>query len=185
MKYLLLVLTICCPLLVQAQSVIPYNGYLEANGQQSAGNVQMRFALYSDDAAANELWRSWTDANTWHTVPLSKGRFSVNLGGTGQAPLVDDTVFAGNSHYLRILIKAGEEHSLPLQKLQSVPKAVLAERATSFKVTQDLTVAGKTTLGANPQDKPGIDYNEELVVTRRDGAGRDPEIIPNRVPDAS
>ena len=174
----LALITMCLPMVSSAQnavpSVIPYTGYLEANGREGAGSIQMRFALFSDADGNNELWRSWSDDATWHEVDLSAGRFNVNLGGVGQDNLDEDRVFNSDTHYLQIYIRAGTPptpHTLPLQALKSVPKAVLAQRATNFTVTQtptteDLTV--RNTVQGNLTLAP----ESHLVVNNRGGRRR-------------
>jgi hypothetical protein len=89
------------------------------------------------------------------TVPVnvSNGRFSVNLGGDGTQEL-PDTVFTTGGLSLVIWINNGTNedpnwHRLPPQKLQTVPHAVTAKRATSFVVTQDLLVEGNATVRGN------------------------------------
>lgn len=174
-------------------SVIPYSGQLFSHGKPVSQDepVPMAFALYSGDlsplpaspAAAPEqagtLTRRWTSwpveadqepeaASTVGQaqtvgVAVRKGRFLVHLGGGQQRPL-QDSVFDHESLYVVAWVWNGSGiFRLPPQRLNAVPHAVTAKRATHFEVTGTLTA---DTLVARELTADTVTVNNDLRVTR-------------------
>ena len=153
-------------------SVIPYQGTLFSQGKPVSQDaaVQMAFALYSGDpnllpasatSAAPKVevsltrhWTSWTVAEGGNAevigqtfgVNVRNGRFLVHLGAEDHQRALNDSVFDTRPLYVVAwVVNSTGTFRLPPQKLDKVPHAVTAERATSFTVTQNLTVGERLT----------------------------------------
>lgn len=83
-----------------APQTIPYEGYLEADGQPVSNDVTMNFALFPCDAPvdcepvwlADGVWAAGFPEGAGLTVTVQAGRFVVNLGGQGTASLPPDVL---------------------------------------------------------------------------------------------
>ena len=104
----------------QAPTTMNYQGRLLLKADQQAvdGNVVIVFSIWTgqDDMAATELW-----SETWDTVPVSNGIFSVMLGSNG-TPLDPVAFYENSSVYLQLQI--GSETLSPRQQLGSVAFAM-------------------------------------------------------------
>ena len=69
--------------------LVPYTGQLEKDGRASGGPNNLRFAFYEQsEGDERSIWTQKHDA-----VPVSNGRFSVNLGPIPDHVWVRETLF--------------------------------------------------------------------------------------------
>ena len=141
--------TLVVALVVRAAGVtvparIGYNGTLLAGTTPASdGNYILTFSLFPVGTAGTALW---TETQT--SVPVSGGRFSVELGSVTAIPA---TVWAAADLWLEI--KVGAETLAPRQHVTSVPYAIQATppvppvltcRTVSATSSTDPTVATAT-----------------------------------------
>ncbi|RJQ40655.1 MAG: hypothetical protein C4555_01245 [Dehalococcoidia bacterium] len=106
--------------------LINYQGVLtDAVGVVLEGAHDLAFSIYEDSTATTA---AWTEVHS--AVPLSKGVFSVILGGL--TPITDE-VFAGSSRWLGIGVDSSQE-TAPRMRLTSVPWAIRSAVADSARV---------------------------------------------------
>ena len=146
--------------------------------------IKMGFALYqgaptfdegptesarrsSVSTAGTRVWMSWVgDENVVQTtsdVYVRQGRFLAHVGEVLDQGLhrpMADLVLDAQPLYLVVWILPDESDSasirrLPPQRLQSVPHAVTARRATDFEIKGDLQVDGSLHMG-NGTTRPSI-----------------------------
>ena len=162
---------------IWADSVIPYSGTLHTQGKPVSQStpIKMGFALYTESPTFQEdqllsttpvntstrRWTSWTGDQAIATptvdIYVRNGRFLANLGEVIDSNLhqgLSDSVFDQVPLYLVIWVLADSEdpeslHRLPPQKLNTVPHAVTAKRATSFEVSGNVSVGGDLTVIEN------------------------------------
>ena len=173
---LILFITALCLLALSAQaqnSVIPYQGTLFSQGKPVSQDapVQMAFAIYNDRSeldsdqlsgapASGRKWTSWGAPENENVevgdiqtlgVNVRNGRFLVHLGEDAEGhDTLEMSIF--DTHPLYVVtwvINSSGTFRLPPQKLQTVPHAVTAERATNFEVTHELRVKTIRAHGAN------------------------------------
>ena len=147
-------LILCGGVLVYADAfdvstaTIPYTGWVDNNGVPvNNTKTTMNFAFYlkpdcSDDSPTWQATNDWPQGGV--DVTPYHGRFSVELGDTGQNPLKED-LFNNALIYLKIAI-AGMELT-GCQKIVPSRMASSSQRSHNFTVTT-LNVTGNTTLKA-------------------------------------
>lgn len=113
---------------------IPYQGYLEMNGQPVDGSVKLVFTL-SDGADAGKA--AWSE--THDLVPVSAGRFSVVLGSI-DATAVPDWAFLTNALDLQIGVNDGPTLTNK-QRIRATPYAVTAVQAGEARGALDARLA--------------------------------------------
>jgi hypothetical protein len=179
-------------------SVIPYQGTLFSQGKPVSQStpIRMAFAIYSDSAGLEagqdgsapsgeaRKWTSWDatgeggDAvdNLDETVGVQvrNGRFLVHLGEaeTGQQSLGDDVFDASELYVVAWVMQDPQNPNavfrLPPQRLQTVPHAVTAKRATKFTVTDELKVDG--TLRVIDEDSIKTENGKTLLIAETHNA---------------
>ncbi len=137
---LLLVCFLCVPFFSQAQNVnqnnsqypsgISYQGKLMHNGQLYEGNESIVFELI--DANDNVKW------SETQQVLIERGLYSVVLGSV--VPIADN-IFSENSS-LRLRIKIGNNPSMVVSSLNTVPYAYMAKSVAPNSVTSSSIESG-------------------------------------------
>jgi hypothetical protein len=88
-----------------APRVIPYEGILELNGESVAGTRSFAFEIWdSPGTGGTKLWPiDATPDGLLESVPITNGRFAVQLGGDGMDAL-PDAVFSAPATYLTVAV---------------------------------------------------------------------------------
>ncbi|MCC6625453.1 MAG: hypothetical protein IT385_29710, partial [Deltaproteobacteria bacterium] len=156
-----------------AARTIPYGGYVDFDGEPvNAGNVGFNFALFpcatpgTGAGGCSALWvakGTWTNAATWTSgwptgmeplrLPIFSGRFAVELGGVGQAPL-PEAAFESGAEVLYLGIQIEGRALGTLQKIAPAFKAVSAHEGDRLRVRSaveidDPSTGGSATLAAD------------------------------------
>ena len=127
-------------------------------------------ALAEESPSYNRLWTSWATedgalselsrltVDNPHTlgVKVRNGRFLVHLGAAGQTALPDSIFDQRPLYVLTWVVNGSGVFRLPPQKLEKVPHAVTAERANSFEVMGNLSVAGTLQAHGATELKEGV-----------------------------
>lgn len=99
--------------------LIPYRGVLENNGVPFDGTVGLFLELYGQESDGTSLW-----SDTFPTVPVSAGHFSVQIGAGLALP---DTVFQTDTLFLQISVDGGLLSGR--QRILAMPFSVRSEQA--------------------------------------------------------
>ena len=96
----------------------------------SDGDYDMRFCIYDVASGGTALWCEPPAPDTWQSVPVNQGVFSVLLGETHPIP---STVFDGASsdRWLGVQIRPDEQEMDPRRRIVSVGYAYRAESANT------------------------------------------------------
>ncbi|MFO0749975.1 MAG: hypothetical protein U1F43_30545 [Myxococcota bacterium] len=128
--------------LADSARTIPYSGYVDFDGRPvNAGGVKLNFALFpcADQAQCAPLWLAkgaWSNgfpAGQSVQLPIFSGRFSVELGGPGQAAL-PDAVFEDGHEVLYLAIQIEGRTLGVLQKLTPAARAITSSEADRLRV---------------------------------------------------
>jgi hypothetical protein len=92
-----------------APRVIPYEGILELDGESVGGTRRFAFEIWdSPGAGGTKLWPiDATPDGLLESVPVTNGRFAVQLGGEGMDAL-PDAVFSAPATYLTVSVDGVE-----------------------------------------------------------------------------
>ncbi len=120
--------------------MIPYNGYLEFDGEAFGGQADISFTL-TDDAGCSFV-------ENHEDVQVFAGRFTVNLGTVDNAgnPIAP-CLFDADAVYLQMSVRDGgsAEPHIALsgrQRINPVPFAYWAAEGSDFKIDGSATVSG-------------------------------------------
>lgn len=123
---------------------LPYDGFLEIDGQRASGQVKIKFSLHESLTGAAA---PWTETQV---VDVRDGRFSVGLGA---ATPIDLRILSADRLWLSLTIieddGAGGEREVALagrHQLEPMPHAAWTANTANFLVRGDLDVAGAATL---------------------------------------
>lgn len=142
-----------------AQIALPtsftYQGFIAANGAPLNGSANLTFSLWSDPVSvsvANRLGNPQTITG----VPISNGRFTVELNAAGQ---FSAAAFSGDSRWLEVSVNGVAQ--LPRTRVLGVPYAHRATAANALRLpfSGSSSVAFGTTLqivNDNPSGRSAI-----------------------------
>ena len=151
---------LCGPLALAADAPprrIAFSGQLDKDGgpvNNPALKMEFFITAANGDPSTSALWRETIPA-----VPVSKGRFSVELGAVQALP---DALFQNPDLYIGVVVDnielSGRHHVV------STPYAITAAQAKSFTVTGALAVNGATDLKGGLTVSSGATSTGDLTV---------------------
>ncbi|MFO0749971.1 MAG: LamG domain-containing protein [Myxococcota bacterium] len=127
---------------------LPYSGYVDFDGQPvNAGSVGFNFALFPCPTTS-QCAPLWVATGAWANgfpptpslhLPIFSGRFTVELGGAGQAALPDE-VFLASHEVLYLAIQLEGKTLATLQKLTPSFRAITTSESDRLRVRASVEV---------------------------------------------
>jgi len=130
---------------LDADLVVPYDGYLQLDGSDINDTVRLRFELFEAPTGGTPEW------SEEQTVTLHNGQMSVALGSVER---LNEVVLDAERLWLGVMILeddgAGGTVEVALagrQAIEPAPYAAWSAHSADFEVARDLSVAGAATVG--------------------------------------
>lgn len=124
----------------QVPALLSYQGRLVVQGTNFTGTGQFRFALVNEDGSQS----FWSNGVGTVTVPVTKGLYSVLLGGTGMDP-VPWAVFTNSDVRLRVWFDGSQQPLSPDQRIAAVGYAMMAASVADGSITAEKLADGAVT----------------------------------------
>ena len=144
---------------------VPYSGKVSINGVNFEGSGEFAFSL--EDQKGTTHWRNGSKKDQAITVPVTKGRYTVLLGGQGMNILTPELFLDHEELYLKVRFDNGDgkglRHLTPDQRITATPRALVADIAQTARVAYSIKAGAVTASEIKNNTITTAQLNEQIL----------------------